>query len=168
VAGLATTTSAELAYSLGDDPKEINFAVSVVSSNPDLLLIANVSTTDSKVKFDIVTKSVGGKANVRVKLTNEKWSKEVTYIVKVQDPSLINIVSKLVPTVQTTTSYDVYNNPVGTTGAVGEAGITDGLTSTWWTSAYYDTSGPHFVIFAFNDSCQMFSLEHCIMHMEII
>lgn len=158
VAGLDTTIPVELAYSLGGDPKESNFAMTVVSSNPDLLSIANVSTTDSKVNFDMLTKSVGGKANVTVKLTNGKWSKEVTYTVKVQDPSLINIVSKLVPTVQTADSYDENNDPVGTNGAIGEAGITDGLTSTWWSSAYYNSSaGPHFVKFALNDSYQITS-----------
>ncbi len=130
-----TTSSMKIAYSLGGDPKDANFKLAVTSSDPNVLAVSNVANDDTNLTFDMSGKTTG-KAEVTVSFTNGLWTKENKFVARVVDPENMNVLSGIIPSISTGSSFLENNNETAATGAIGAKGITDDNEGTWWSGGY--------------------------------
>ncbi|WP_455584757.1 endo-beta-N-acetylglucosaminidase [Bacteroides sp.] len=159
IMNINTTAPMEVAYSLGGDAKEDNFAITVTSSQPALLAIEDVAVESEVVQFNLKAKESAGKVDVTVKLTNGKWAKESVFSVKIQDPDNANILFNKVPVITTNSNeYDEDNNESATSGAIGAKGVTDANENTWWSAPYLSSGeAENNLVFDLGDSYKISS-----------
>lgn len=132
------TVPVEVSYTLGDEPKEDNFKVSITPENPNVLAIENITVTDDgKIKFDIKTGVNEAETNITVVVHNGQSAASKTFKITILDPQNLNILVGKTPEVVLgeNTDIDIPNTDEGT-GAIGEAGINDGSNDTWYNTPY--------------------------------
>lgn len=152
-----STSSMKVAYGLGGDPKDANFKFAVTSSDPNVVAISNVTNDEENLTFDLSGKTTG-KAEVTVSFTNGIWTKENKFVTRVVDPENMNVLSGIIPTISTGTSFLEKNNETATTGAIGAKGITDDNEGTWWSGAYKSGGTTNTLTFSLGASYKISSL----------
>lgn len=149
-----------LAYSLEGDPKNTNFKVDVTTNaTPNMFTIENIVIEDALIKFNIKAGSEMCKDNVTVKIINGDFERAHTFSVKIQDPSLTNILLNKIPTATIDgQQYDDPNNEKNTEGAVGIKGMTDGSKNTWWSSPWRSALAKQKFVFDLSKTYKIYSI----------
>lgn len=149
-----------LAYSLEGDPKNTNFKVDVTTNaTPNMFAIENIVIEDALIKFNIKAGSEMCKDNVTVKIINGDFERAHTFSVKIQDPSLTNILLNKIPTATIDgQQYDDPNNEKNTEGAIGIKGMTDGSKNTWWSSPWRSALAKQKFVFDLSKTYKIYSI----------
>lgn len=89
-------------YSLGGAAREDNFAVTVTPEDESLLTVSdiNVNETEESFSFKLHSTSVAANTNVTVTVTNGDYAKTISFLVRISDSSMTNLILNKVATVE--------------------------------------------------------------------
>lgn len=143
--GINSTLSVKAGYSLGGAAKEENFEIKFESENKNVATVSDINIVDDETyTFTINGGSEVGKTNVTAIMINGEYQKTVTFAVTTFDASMVNLVSKMIPTAEESEDYIPGNK--------GElANLTDGKYETIYLPNYFGEEGKSVrYVFAFD------------------
>lgn len=116
-------------YVLGNDGKADNFSISAVSDNEEVVAVTSTTVDEAAGTYTVNLSSaaLANVANITVTLRNGEYEVYTTFQVTVNDPSMQNLVSGIVPT------YTLENPGIG---APSEQGALENITDGNYTSFY--------------------------------
>lgn len=128
--GINSTLSVKAGYSLGGAAKEENFEIKFTSENENIATVSDVKIeNDETYTFTINGGTEVGKTNVTATMINGEYQKSVTFAVTTFDASMVNLISKMIPTAEEGTDEP------GNKGEI--ANLTDGKYETIYMPNYF-------------------------------
>ncbi len=143
-----STTPQTTSFSLGVDPKEDNFQITVTSDNEQTVKVTNLQVNESAktISYDLEATQKAGMSTIKILLKNGLYQKSFSYEVRIKNPDFNNILFENVP--KATTGYYFVDDK--TANNTGTKGITDGNDDTYWRSGYYPADQIHSLVFTLN------------------
>lgn len=127
--GINSSVTVKAGYSLGG-AKEDNFEIKFTSEDESIATVSDLNVSeDGTYTFKVNGGSVVGKTNITVTMINGEYQKSVTFAVTTFDASMINLISKMIPTAEEGTDEPANKGNI--------ANLTDGKYETIYMPNYF-------------------------------